>query len=393
MDNLSDALAQAKRFGAAWWQSKLMQRLHSCGGARRRLSATGNELSISHMSLEKQVRGEAVRPGFYPEWLALWRSFPMRWQVVALVAAWTALFQFLGHSTLGYVNTRSLFGWWFWVHTRGLEDAEGSVHWLRILDSEEFHAWLIPVVVLVLLWCRRDELVAMSKGVCWPALAVFVGGVLIHVLGYMVQQARISVIGFFVGLYGLTGLFWGAGWLRAALFPFALFAFCVPLGSSGDVITFPLRMLATRITSVVCDTLLGINVLQDGTRLFDAGGSYQYEVAPACSGIRSLTAIMAFGVIYGYVSFKTMWRRLLIAGAAFPLAVLANVFRLTLIVLAAEAFGQKAGNYVHESSLFSLAPYLPSIGGMLLLGWWLRENKERPVADEPVVIRGTEQKA
>jgi hypothetical protein len=148
----------------------------------------------------------------------LWRSFPLRWQVVALVAAWTALFQFLGHSTLGYVNTRSLFGWWFWVHTQGLEDADGSVHVLRILDSEEFHAWLIPAVVLILLWCRRDDLVAMPKRVCWPALGIFVGGVLIHVLGYVVQQARVSVVGYFVGLYGLTGLLWGAAWLRAALF-------------------------------------------------------------------------------------------------------------------------------------------------------------------------------
>ena len=384
---------EAKDILSDAWQSKLVQWLYLRGGARRRLSGTGNELSISHMTLEKQDTGRAVRRGFYPEWLELWRSFPLRWQVVALVAAWTALFQFLGHSTLGYVNTRSLFGWWLWVHTRGLVDADGSVHVLRILDSEEFHAWLIPAVVLILLWCRRDDLLAMRKGVCWPALGIFLGGVLIHVLGYMVQQARISVVGFFVGLYGLTGLLWGAAWLRAALFPFALFAFCVPLGTSGEVITFPLRLMATRITGVVCDTLLGINVLQDGTRLFDAGGTYQYEVAPACGGIRSLTAITAFGVIYGYVTFKSTWRRLLTVAAAFPLAVLANVFRLTLIVLAAEAFGQKAGSYVHDSIVFSFAPYVPSIGGMLFLGWWLREDKQSTTADEPVVISRTEQKA
>ena len=346
------------------------------------------------MTLGKQDAGSRVHSGFYSEWRELWRSFPTRWQVLALVAAWTALFHFLGHSTLGYINTQSLFGWWFWVQTRGLEDAAGSVNVLKIFDSEEFHAWLIPAVVLILLWCRRDELLAMHKGVCWPALGILVAGVFIHILGYMVQQARISVVGYFVGLYGLTGLLWGAAWLRAALFPFALFGFCVPLGGSAELITFPLRLLATQCTSVVCDTLLGIHVLQDGTRLFDAGGSYQYDVAPACSGIRSLTAILAFGVIYGYVTFKTTWRRLLMAAAAFPLAVLANVFRLTLIVLAAEAFGQNAGNYVHESTLFSLAPYIPSIGGMLFLGWCLREDKRsREKADEPVVVGGTEQKA
>jgi len=344
------------------------------------------------MTSEPKPAGDSASRGFQAEWLELWRSFPLRWQVLALVAAWTALFHFLGHSTLGYVNTRSLFGWWHWVHTVGLKGPDGAVDYFKILDSEEGHAWFIPFVVLVLLWCRRDELMVMPKGICWPALGIFLGGIIIHVLGYMVQQARVSVVGYFVGLYGLTGFLWGPAWLRASLFPFALFGFCVPLGNSAEALTFPLRMMATKITAVFCDVLLGINVLQDGTRLFDAGGSYQYEVAPACSGIRSLTAILAFGVIYGYVTFKTTWRRLLTAAAAVPLAVVANVFRLTLIVLAAEAFGQDAGNYVHESSWFSLAPYIPAIGGMLFLGWLLREDKKPRKAEEPVVIGGAGQK-
>ena len=60
------------------------------------------------------------------------------------------------------------------------------------------------------------------------------------------------------------------------------------------------------------------------------------------------------------------------------------MFRLSLIVLAAEAFGQKAGDYVHESSWLSLLPYVPSIGGMLVLAWWLGEDrKRRPTAPVP----------
>jgi exosortase len=177
------------------------------------------------------------------------------------------------------------------------------------------------------------------------------------------------------------------------MFPFGLFLFCVPLGTGGvAIVTFPLRLLATKITGVVCHVVLGIDVIQRGTQLSDAAGSYQYEVAAACSGIRSLTAILAFGVIYGYIVFKATWRRLAVAAMAFPLAVVANVFRLTLIIVAAEAFGQKAGNFVHENSLFSLAPYVPAIGGMLLLGWWLREDRVRQVWKEPLPVGRVEQK-
>lgn len=327
------------------------------------------------------------------EALEVWRQMPNRPVVVCLLAAWTALFHFLGNSTLGYVNTRSLFGWWFWVYTRVAERSDGSIDFTRLFDAEESHAWFIPVVVGVLLFCRREELIAMPKQIWWPALGILVFALLAHGAGYLVQQSRVSLVAFFLGVYGITGLLWGPAWLRASLFPFALFAFCVPLGGMGESVTFPLRLLATKITTTVCQTLLGIKVIQNGTQLFDAAGSYQYEVAAACSGIRSLTAILAFSVIYGYVTFKTIWRRLAIVAAAFPLAVVANVFRLTLIVLAAEAFGQEAGNYVHESTLFSLAPYLPSIGGMLLLGWWLREDKQPRHADDAVLLARVEQKS
>jgi exosortase len=322
---------------------------------------------------------------------SLWRRIPSRFLVCGLLAVWGALFHFLGTSTLGYVNTRSLFGWWVWVYTREAERPDGSIDFTRLFDGEEAHAWFIPAVVILLLWLKRDELLAISKRVWWPAIGILAVALAMHVAGYMVQQSRISLVAFFLGIYGLTGLLWGPAWLKATLFPFALFAFCVPVSSYIETVTFPLRIMATNITAVVCQTLLGINVIQDGTQLYDASRSYLYEVAAACSGIQSLTAILAFGVIYGYMTFNATWRRLVVAGSAIPLAVFANVLRLILIILAAEAFGQEAGNYVHKSTLFSIAPYVPAIGGMLFLGWWLREDKNKRGAAEAGLVTGAEQ--
>src|SRR5437762_11106970 len=150
---------------------------------------------------------------------------------------------------------------------------------------------------------------------------------LLHVVGFLIQQTRVSVVGFFVGLYALTGVVWGPQWLRASFFPFFLFAFCLPLSAVGETITVPLRHLATRITAVICQIGLGINVIQEGTRIFDANGAYQYEVAAACSGIRSLTAMFALTTIYAFTSFKSLWRILLVTVSAAPLAVAGNVLR------------------------------------------------------------------
>ena len=110
-------------------------------------------------------------------------------------------------------------------------------------------------------------------------------------------------------------------------------------------------------------------------QLIDPSGTYQYEVAAACSGIRSLIAIFLLATIYGFMTFRSPWKRLFLMALAFPFAVLGNLARMLLIIIAAEIGGQKWGNYVHESSIFSLIPYLPAIIGLLVIGrlmekWW-----------------------
>src|SRR5260221_2174021 len=232
------------------------------------------------------------------DFLEVWRAMPSKGLFLVLLAAWAALFQFLGSSTLGYVNTPSLLGWWVGALTQGrVVEGQGPAL-LQILSSEEGHAFLIPLVVAALLWWKRGELMALPKQIWWPALAIFILALVLHVLGYMVQQTRLSFAGFFIGVYGLMGLVWGTAWLRVTFFPFFLFVFCMPLGNSAELITFPMRLLATKIT-VLLAHLLDIGVVQDGNRLIDPTGRFQYEVAAACSGIQSLTAIFALTSIFG----------------------------------------------------------------------------------------------
>src|SRR5437762_1230326 len=111
-------------------------------------------------------------------------------------------------------------------------------------------------------------------------------GLVLHIAGYAVQQPRVSIVALFIGLYGLMALAWGPAWLGASFFPFFLFAFSVPLGSTAEAITFPLRLLVCRLVEFVCHFVLAIDIIRDGTKLIDPTGHYQYEVAAACSGMR-----------------------------------------------------------------------------------------------------------
>jgi exosortase/archaeosortase family protein len=154
----------------------------------------------------------------------------------------------------------------------------------------------------------------------------------------------------------------------------------VPLGTLALPITFRLQLMVSRLVEGVCQNVLAIEVQRDGTQLYDPTGRYSYEVAAACSGMRSLIATLVIAIVYAMLSFRTWWRQGLLMASAFPLAVLGNFLRLLAIIVAAEIGGQKAGTWVHDGGpggIISLLPYVPAFGGLLLLGHWLREPKAR----------------
>lgn len=306
---------------------------------------------------------ESPRP---PDWQAdfadCWRRLPNKAFFFTLLAAWLALFQFWGNSTLGYVHNPSLFRWMYTVYNSG-----GA-------SNDDAYGNLIPFLVAGLFWWKRKELLDQPFGI-WPPALLLVGlGLALHMIGYLLEEPRISILALFIGLYGLTGLAWGRHWLQKGFFPFFLFIFCVPVSTLLLSVTFPLRILVSQLTEWSAHYLLGIGVLRMGTELFDPLGKYQYDVAAACSGIRSLVAIFLLATVYGFMTFRSPWKRLFLMALAFPFSVLGNLIRMLIIIIAAEVGGQAWGNYVHENTLISLIPYVPAIVGLLWVGHWMEKK-------------------
>jgi exosortase len=326
---------------------------------------------FQHMqSRTEELTRDGIVEVFATDVTASWHRLPNKLLFGVLMAAWILLFQFLGNSTLGYINTPSLFEWMWPANTAPDNSFESGP------------GLLLPFVVAGMFWWKRRELLQLPLRTWSPGIAIVCFSLLLHTLGYMVQQPRISIVGLFLGIYGLMGLAWGPRFLRGAFFPFVLFIFAIPLGSLGTVVTFPLRLLVTTLVHFIAHTILGMDIVRVGTGLFDASGTYQYDVAPACSGIRSLIAIFFLCTIYGYVTFRASWRWLVMISAALPLAVLGNMMRLLAIVVVADVFGSRAGDYVHENALFSMLPYVPAILGIILIARWLGRGSARTAQKE-----------
>jgi exosortase len=303
-----------------------------------------------------------------------WEQLPDKAFFFTLLAAWLALFHFFGNSVLGYVHTKSLFAWMY--------NGFNSVS--PVNDSS--YCDFIPFLVLGLFWWKRAELLAQPTTMWWPGLVLLVFAMGLHLLGYVLQQPRLSLLALFTGIYGLMGLAWGRAWLKKSFFPFFLFIFLLPSDSLIEPITFPLRLFVSALTEWVAHYILGIGVMRSGTQLIDPSGTYGYDVAAACSGIRSLVAISLLATIYGFIAFRSPWKRLFMMALAVPFAVLGNLVRMLLIIVAAAFGGQEWGNYVHEGGPFgiiSLLPYLPAFIGLLWIGRWMEkqagpDQKEQP---------------
>lgn len=288
--------------------------------------------------------------------------------VAILWGAWILVFHFVGNSTLGYVETNSMFGWWFWVQTRGLD--AGNL--LGIFDQDEAHAWFMPVVAGALIWRERSAVGRLDLRPAWWALAIFLAALVLHFCGYVVQQTRLSVAAFAIGLYALSGFVLGGGWMRLTLFPFGLLLLCVPLGNSAEFITFPLRVFVSKIAVGFTNGVLGLDVVREGTQLYNSARTFQFDVAPACSGIRSLVALGAIMTIYGYLALESNWRRILMVLAAVPLAVLGNALRIITTIVVAETSGQEAGARIEQKLGF--LTFAVALVGALALGRLLQEK-------------------
>ena len=309
-----------------------------------------------------------------------WRRLPNKTFFLGLLAAWLALFQILGNSVFGYIHSPSLLYWMYNAY-----NSQG-------ISSDDAVGNLIPFLVIGLCWWKREELLAQPLKMWMPGLLIVGCGLIMHIAGYVIQEPRLSIVAMFVGIYGLMGLAWGPSWLRNIFFPFFLFIFCVPTSTILEPITFPLRLLVSTLVEWIAHGVFGIGVLRQGTQLFDPLGTYQYDVAAACSGIRSLVAIFLFATVFGFVMVRSPLKRIFMMLLSAPFAILGNLLRMLLIIIAAVMGGQQWGNYVHESTVISLLPYIPAFFGLLLIGWWLEQKELKRGTTRPDLGRESEKK-
>ena len=193
-------------------------------------------------------------------------------------------------------------------------------------DSEAGHGLLLAPLAVWLAW--RDRPSQPQAGNPRLGTSLLVAAVLLRYVAGLAAELftlRFSIV---LALAGLTVFWLGERQLRRWWLPFALLTLSIPLPALvTNALTLPLQFKASALGAALLEwrhvpVRLSGNVIQlPGRQLF---------VTEACSGIRSLVALLSLGVLVGGLWLRTPIGRLGVLALAVPVAVVVNAVRVFL---------------------------------------------------------------
>jgi exosortase B len=131
-------------------------------------------------------------------------------------------------------------------------------------------------------------------------------------------------------------------------FPLFYLAFAIPPPEFVlDALTSPLKQFVSMVTTDML-TALGYPISREGVIILIA--QYELLVEDACSGMNSLVGLTAVSLFYIYLTRGSSWRyATLLTAFVIPIAILANMIRIVLLVLMTYYLGdQFAQGFAHS---------------------------------------------
>ena len=228
-----------------------------------------------------------------------------------------------------------------------------------ISDSNNSHGLLVPLVSLYLIWQKREGLMQVELCRSWWGASLMVASLLLYILSYAGGLAVTMRLALVASLLGLAWFVLGDRPIRMLLFPLLFLLFMIPLPDSiVGTVSFPMQQFATTASAFIIQ-MTTIPVVQEGNMLYFV--QTQLQVAEACSGLRSLLSLTMLSVLFAHGLAQPRWRKLSLVMSAIPIAVLANIVRVSGTGILAHFFGSDiAKGFLHTFSgiavfLFGLA--------------------------------------
>ncbi len=231
-------------------------------------------------------------------------QLPPQWRFPLLLTALFVVMQLL----LFFDTTRSLVD--TWAHS-------GTYN----------HGFIIAPISLWLIWTKRRSLACLAPRPAPLVLILYAAAglawLVADVLGILVVEQLALVSMLILGVWVLLG----HRVAREIAFPLFFLYLAVPM---GEGLVAPMMDFTADFTVKMLQ-LTGIPVYREG--LFFSLPSGNWSVVEACSGVRYLIASVTLGLLYAYLTYQRLSKRVLFVIASFLVPVIANGLRAYMIVM------------------------------------------------------------
>ncbi|HMD85414.1 MAG TPA: exosortase/archaeosortase family protein [Terriglobia bacterium] len=217
-------------------------------------------------------------------------------------------------------------------------------------DPNYSHGFAVPIFSAYLVWRRRDRLAQVEKHPSLIGMWLVLGALGLLFLGSMGAELFLTRISLLLMIAGLVLYFFGAPTLRLLAFPLGFLLLMIPIPAIlYNRMVFPLQILSSRFATSTLQMIKVMPVLREGNLLILPNCTL--EVVEACSGIRSLTAIVSFALGYAYLTERSVGVRAFLTIAMVPVVIVGNGIRVVLAALLAYYWGcGTADDFLHPIS-------------------------------------------
>ena len=250
----------------------------------------------------------------------IWQIPPAIWGMLLISAALMA--------SLFYDGLEVMVDWW--------------------MTREEYgHGVMIPFITAFLIWQKKDQLETIEFNGSWAGVFIASVGVFLYFLGELASIYTVIQYAFLITLYGVALSVMGSKAFKVVLIPLFILFFMLPLPNFlfNDLSAY-LQLISSQI-GVAFIRLFDISVYLEGN-VIDLG-TYKLQVVEACSGLNYLFPLMTLGFIASYFFTGSFWKKAIIFLSTIPITVLMNSFRIGVIGVTVEYWGQEmAEGFLHD---------------------------------------------
>ncbi len=235
-------------------------------------------------------------------------------------------------------------------------------------DENYGHGMFVPVISAYLIWQRRHRIQWVGADATWWGLPLLGIGLVLYVVGELGTLYVLLHLSFWLVLVSLMVSAIGLRGIREIAFPLLYLLTMIPLPEFlHQALSSRLQLISSAL-GVGCLQLIGVTAFRDGN-VIDLG-PIQLQVVEACSGLRYLFPLTSLALLCAYLLQDRLWKRIVLFLSSIPLSVLLNGFRIGIIGLLVDVYGQGAAEgFLHffEGWVFFVVSLLLLFGEMLIL--------------------------